>query len=863
MSETESTCPICLCEPENGISLCCDRHGMACRTCLTSMVEQTVNGAFFGTCPILACPDPTHSKTKKKKILSIAKWARIVPNDVGNRYKALASHLLAFLCGGCHSLKTLDVGFEANTSAPCYEHLQKVLTDSETGASRYEDLRKDLSTFCVGDIDLDEFYDMLNTRYFPQLSVLADAQAWEIFMALLRTIEEPERRANLHLRYLRDRPRMKTLCCNREHCFKCKIKDFHEGKTCLEYSGNLDNTIVTCPNCGIALARGDGCNTLTCVCGKQFSWSAEKENTERCHQFLAAFPQNTSEACADTLCVLASNHPRVIQAKAWQARHRMEVSRALRAWFKAKFAPCPTQCCATMAAESVTDGVREAMDLWKLERPKEVQRAVAQNDIALRSIFLTAFPIESERPTAAYQLSTVSVRGAAAAGLDPKLVASAFKWIDSNRAVYNAGVERMEERSARQFLHLFGNRPFISMKPCNQTFPSAFEFCQRTSNSDLTFTNNHTSVERVGSVSCYPAAFAVLPSERSMFRVVIDTAPRTSNWLTFGLAQRGMPNSSSDGVGRSANTWGLSDDRSSSSSNTIIAASGTEIAHYRKLRVGDILTCTIDTDEGWCDVSINDQESLTRFTIPPGSADQYVFAMTFANDHRVSIISEQSAIRNNLHSTDQAGAMGSELNRDHTMMLNNFKKHLKLILTEADEINMVEAPTSALMTDGSKWQKMCGGTMSVANQTFDVLHPHIERLLGINRDKGDKGNSEEALKNISCNTVLEAVSWFRLNRDRIRQEMKGDTAFLYSMTHGDSAPFLAAMALATSMTNPSGVDRGELQQAIAYMQFFGEEMQQWYELDAMSSEPLIEGVVKTCKCVPRHIRTCPKASKSG
>lgn len=860
MMETEITCPICLCEVENGLNLCCDFHSSACRPCLTSMVESTINGAFFGTCPVLSCPDPTHQESKKKKILQMNKWARIVPNDVTNRYKALSSHLLAFLCGGCHALKTLDVGFEANTGAPCYLHIQKLLTDAE-GVSRYEDLRKDLLTFCMGDVELDEFYDILNTRYFPQLSVLGDPEAWEIFMALLRTIEEPERRANLHLRYLRDRPRMKTLCCNREHCFKCKIKDFHEGKTCLEYSGNLDNTIVSCPSCGIALARGDGCNTLTCVCGKQFSWSTEKENTERCHQFLAAFPEHTSEACADTLCMLVSNHPRVVQAKAWQTRHRMEVSRALRAWFKIKYAPCPTQCCATMTGETVTDGIREAMDLWKIERPHEIQRAIVQNDIALRSIFLTAFPNEAERAIAAHYLSGVTIRGAANVGIDPKLVASAVKWIENNRSTYTEGVERMEERSARQFLHLFGNRPFIAMKPSQSNFPAAFEFCRRTSNSDLTYTNNNTSVERVGSVSCYPAAFATLPSDRCMFRVVLDTAPRTSNWLTFGLAVRGMASSSSDGVGRTANSWGLSDDRSTSSSNTIIAAAGAEVAQFRKLRVGDVLCCTVDTSEGWCDVSINQEEFTHRFAIPSAASEQYVFAMTYANDHRVIILAEQIDLRVlNRDGTASDDKVGPELNRDHTVMLNNYKKHLKLILTEADEINMQEAPTSALMTDGVKWQKMCGGTMSVTNQTFEVLRPHIEQLLGLRREKGDIGDSAEALKDINCNTILEAVSWFRLNRDRIREEMKGEIAFLYSMTHGDSAPFLAAMTLAS---NSSGVDRSELQQARAYMLYFEDEMQQWYEIDAMSPEPLVEGVVKTCRCLPRHIRTCPKAAKSS
>ncbi|KAJ1414131.1 hypothetical protein B484DRAFT_308088, partial [Ochromonadaceae sp. CCMP2298] len=66
--------------------------------------------------------------------------------------------------------------------------------------------------------------------------------------------------------------------CNREHCFRCKVKDFHEGRSCTDITSGMDHSVVSCPTCGITLAKGDGCNTVTCVCGKQFSWTAEKEN---------------------------------------------------------------------------------------------------------------------------------------------------------------------------------------------------------------------------------------------------------------------------------------------------------------------------------------------------------------------------------------------------------------------------------------------------------------------------------------------------------------------------------------------------------------------------------------------------------
>jgi hypothetical protein len=46
---------------------------------------------------------------------------------------------------------------------------------------------------------------------------------------------DPERRAVLHLRYLHVRPEVWSKCCKRRHCFRCRIKDFHDGYTCNEF----------------------------------------------------------------------------------------------------------------------------------------------------------------------------------------------------------------------------------------------------------------------------------------------------------------------------------------------------------------------------------------------------------------------------------------------------------------------------------------------------------------------------------------------------------------------------------------------------------------------------------------------------
>jgi hypothetical protein len=880
-SEEAPLCPICLCDIEDPVNICDENHESTCRGCLSNYLESNISSAYFGTCPQIVCPSTSHQKAKKKKILPIKEWSTIAPPEISTRYKALASHLLAFLCGGCHTLKTLDVGYEA-THGTAANKISSLLGE------RFPEYQDSLNQFCHGDIDLETFYTQLNSNFFPQLKVVSDQEAWsEMFLHLLKLIEEPERRCNLQLRYLRDRPRMKTLCCNREHCFRCKIKDFHEGKTCLEYSSTLDNSIVTCPSCGIFLARGDGCNTITCVCGKQFSWSVEKENSDRCLQFLSSFPNHTSDECAIILCGFNSSNPAMnpsnytptlmSQARAWQIRNRLDVNRALRNHFKRLYSPYPAQGCAILKADQQTDGIREAMELYKTEFSQQVEHCRKQNEIALKAIFEDRVPIVNERAAYAFHLTTLPKSNwTEDLGIEKKLIESANLWITTHRNEYNLALEEMEVKSANQFLSIFGNQTIVSLKRSQSAFPTISEFNRTISNNDLAFTNNNTTVERPGSVSCYPAAFASLVAERCIFRVQVITAPRSSNWLTFGLAKRGMATSSSDGVGRTANSWGLSDDRSSGSSHTIIASCGSEVASFRKLKVDDVLMALVDVTEGWIEIRINETEFQHRFTIAPGSMEDYWFAMTFANDHRVTILSDSvsdallptTATTTTALLTEVTPSI-LELNRDHSMMFGNYKKHIKIILTEDDELQLKPAPTSLLTTEGEKWVAQCGQSDIIAQEQFELLRGPLEYIINMKRPDSTndaswtQSSGYQLLQYLSCQMILEAVSWYRQNRDRLKDVRKGDLAFTYSLTHGDSAPFMAAMILLQVAAKPNdhNIDRYEVEAAQAYVQYFAEEMEEWYRLDAMSGEPLVENVAKDCQCLPRHIRTCPKASK--
>lgn len=264
MSETKK-CAICLDTVANPVNFCPDKcHDSVCKECASDYIDSLLASSFHGSCPALYCP-VIHDK-KSRRLLVYDEWKSEF-SSASSKYTSLANSLLGFLCGGCHAMKTLDVGFEASKSADSYKTLKSTLGE----ASKEAEFFSAIETFAWGGLSVEDFYEHLIKTFFPKLASETDANAWDIFKCVLKSISNPERRANLHLRYLRDRPRIKTLCCSHEHCYNCQIKGFHEGKTCVQYAESLDHSIVHCPSCGIALAKGDGCNTITCFCGKQFS----------------------------------------------------------------------------------------------------------------------------------------------------------------------------------------------------------------------------------------------------------------------------------------------------------------------------------------------------------------------------------------------------------------------------------------------------------------------------------------------------------------------------------------------------------------------------------------------------------------
>ena len=460
---SSTTCLVCLevgVVREDGSSfLCCPEE--SCKAthheCMVQYLTNRIETAFLGSCPIIYCPTCDRSGGKKRRILPYGSWSSIVSSNVVQKFTQLGDSLLGFLCGGCHVLKSLNLPFSLEHFRAAEESLRKILdVGTEHSEFTFESLKSHVNDFQMGQISVEEFYKLLHSNYLQStIGLGSDQEAWTSFSSVLRLIRDPERRANLHLRHLRERPRIYTPCCHREHCFRCKTRDYHEGKSCEENSTNLDHSLITCPSCAIFIAKGDGCNTVTCVCGKQFSWSAEKENMQRATDFLQRYPENTSYMCAVVLCdepieqaLEASSHAPipaltaalplapdlendihvttpppppppptpppsrpvsvVLLAKSWQSRNTLLVNNALLRLWTTRYPACPAQACVILGDAIVSEGLRQASTLFKAKHTKDVDKCKMESDRSVRSIFGTMFPIEKERAAAAIRILGVT-----------------------------------------------------------------------------------------------------------------------------------------------------------------------------------------------------------------------------------------------------------------------------------------------------------------------------------------------------------------------------------------------------------------------------------------------------------------------
>lgn len=259
-------CSICFDEDVPLVNPCVDKsHASACLECYRGYVGSLINDAYVGSCPILSCPlclsvpNINDASKMRSKILPSAEVFNLFPSNAEkSKYNSMVDDLTSFQCSGCHCRRSLQVSWDREAWPKLLAHLQDPLNEAD-------DLQYALSAVSDGRISIEECYEKIYSDLFPVMKTNQnEALVEEIIRLTLQSVTEPERRANLQLRYFRDRPFIVTTCCQKKHCFKCKSRNWHEGTSCAENSNTFFcGTVLPCPSCGIQLTKGDGCDHIT------------------------------------------------------------------------------------------------------------------------------------------------------------------------------------------------------------------------------------------------------------------------------------------------------------------------------------------------------------------------------------------------------------------------------------------------------------------------------------------------------------------------------------------------------------------------------------------------------------------------
>lgn len=668
--DSTSACSLCFCpiddvKPEELLCFCelkttllrtktGYQHPRYHKDCMTLMIETAINGGYIGMCPQIYCPEATHISDlgvplKQQVRIQYNDWSKLVTEKLLLKYQSFAEAYMLFLCGSCHTSKSQLLPFDPNLVQKT-DGLDKFLKSPKAN------FLKALAQYQSGSMTLNAFYAELFTVHAPDLKLKDDYAVWEFVKIVIAMISDPERRSALQLRHWNDRPRFKTLCCQKEHCFKCKTKEFHTGKSCTENIGAMDSSVLPCPTCNLFLAKSDGCDSVTCACGHKFSWTPALSLYKAVQKFATEFPNETAAKCADFLCgilegIAAQNKSRVVDSAVnWRNFNRSLVDRLTLAAWEKRFPGASNQ---MMAKCMMDNNTMLKMELhisvvtnWNAVHKTAVDRAT-QSIKHSNAVFIDSlFPSSTEKYLALTTLNSIPKADRTSSESD--IVKKLLEYKNANEKVWAKEQERAMLQSAHQFVHMYGNQS-ANTKYNLEDAKAAGEplevhmWHRDWCNTGLEFSDAGLGAKRPGGQSSYPAAFSKVKGLHDRFQVRLVEAGSTTNSMSFGvctLQASGNPSlntSGSDGFGRTTNTYGIIEDRGNNDPLKVYRNREVQNSWGRKLRVGDVLTAAIDLENFTLQVSLNENEFSDTILLPNGS---YCFGMTFANDHKVIILND-------------------------------------------------------------------------------------------------------------------------------------------------------------------------------------------------------------------------------
>lgn len=301
-------CSICLEHFDDVILAPCGMNSCTagfCRVCLSEHARHSLGELRYAV-PVVRCPacrnripakiwEPLHGAVDVGQIDSTAmadeKSAPANITDTGTsepsvyeRIETAGKALLKVRCPGCHTTRDL---FQyrpfnlSNAAAGDPFKLAEAWKGEEAlrGVSGEQRLRvaQAAELFRRGG-PAEALLDALFSEDIKKPGEIAEEPSKDVlsrYKFMLRLITDLERAIALQLGFYRRFPLIRTPCCNAKMCFKCKVTGHHPGQSCEERQrAECAIEAQFCPGCGVPTVKGDGCNSIICVCGASWSWRA-------------------------------------------------------------------------------------------------------------------------------------------------------------------------------------------------------------------------------------------------------------------------------------------------------------------------------------------------------------------------------------------------------------------------------------------------------------------------------------------------------------------------------------------------------------------------------------------------------------
>jgi hypothetical protein len=266
-----------------------------------------------------------------------------------------------------------------------------------------------------------------------------------------------------------------------------------------------------------------------------------------------------------------------------------------------------------------------------------------------------------------------------------------------------------------------------------------------------------------------------------------------------------------------------------------VGANGQKDTTMRKLQEGDRVALSLNIDENFFEVALNDDEFCYRWKVNSENFMDFRFGCTFANDHCVAIVED---------STHSPPVSCSWISSEHYLMIRKAVRYMndlynsKLIMSEYYEkladIFEIESGMSKEDIIDFYWQII--DIINGRTLTLSILKDDVLLHLGLNL---------QAFCGLIC--------WAQCNNCLIEKHRNEKLALHHILTHGDDSSFVAATI---HYEQQKEANSREYKAAIAYMQVFSNDADEWYMYNNQLDDPIVPKHYPKCRCLPRCYKKC-------